>query len=79
MEITYPWAALDWAARCTDGAAEGSGLSNRYLKRVLDCATPRASWTERLAEFGDGASNASTDNSANWAGLVGRLQALGVR
>ncbi|MCY2961101.1 MAG: hypothetical protein NTY35_13150 [Planctomycetota bacterium] len=79
VEITYPWAALDWASRCTDGGAEGAGLANRYLKRVLDCATPRASWSERLAEFGDGASNASTDNSGNWAGLVGRLQALGIR
>jgi len=79
VEITYPWAALDWASRCTDGGAAGTGLANRYLKRVLDCANPRASWSERLAEFGEGASNASTDNSANWAGLVGRLQALGVR
>lgn len=79
VEITYPWAALDWASRCTDGGAAGTGLSNRYLKRVLDCATPRASWTERLTEFGEGASNASTDNSANWVGLVGRLQSMGVR
>lgn len=79
VEITYPWAALDWASRITDGGAAGTGLANRYLRRALDCATPRSNWSERLAEFGEGASNASTDNSANWAGLVGRLQSLGVR
>jgi hypothetical protein len=79
VEIIYPWAALDWASRCTDGGAAGAGIANRYLRRVLDCATPRATWTERLADFAEGASNASLDNSANWVGLVGRLQALGVR
>lgn len=75
VEIIYPWAALDWASRTTDANA---GATSRYLKRALDCATPCATWSQRLAEFGDTASNSSTDNSANWSGLVGRLQALGV-
>jgi len=79
VEITYPWSALDWASRITDGGAAGSGLANRYLKRALECATPRSNWSERFAEFGQGASSVSTDNSASWAGLVGRLQSLGVR
>ncbi|MBL8860726.1 MAG: hypothetical protein JNK02_01845 [Planctomycetes bacterium] len=79
VEITYPWAALDWAARITEGGAAGRGLANRYLRRALDCGTPRSNWSERLAEFAETASNPSTDNSANWVGLVGRLQSLGVR
>ncbi len=78
VEITYPWAALDWAARIHDGSATG-GTSNRYMKRLLEVAMPCNSWTERLRQFGEAASNASTDNSGNWVGLVGRLQAQGVR
>jgi hypothetical protein len=79
VEITYPWAALEWAARITDGGTAGIGLRNRYRQRLLECATPRASWTERLAGFAEELSSSSTDNSASWVGLVGRLQADNVR
>jgi hypothetical protein len=79
VELTYPWGSLDWAARITDGTAAGTGLANRYVRRALDAGSPRSNWSERLAEFAQGASSSSTDNSANWCGLVGRLQSLGVR
>lgn len=76
IEFFHPWAALSWAAEITDGRA-GSGLDNRYLKRALDCGHPHANWRALLDDFYEQASNTSFDNSANWIGLLARLQVLG--
>ncbi|MBI5362772.1 MAG: hypothetical protein HZA53_06305 [Planctomycetes bacterium] len=78
VEIFHPWQALAYASDATQGSA-GKGLENRYLKRALDCWTGHASFATLLADLEQQASDPSQDNSSNWTGLAGRLQALGVR
>lgn len=78
VEIFHPWQALAYASDATQTTA-GKGLENRYLKRALDCWTGHASFAALLADFEQQASDPSQDNSSNWTGLAGRLQALGVR
>ena len=78
VEIFHPWAALSYVEEITRERA-GAGLANKYLKRALDCAEPRASWREFLDGLHRQAADASLDNSPNWIGLVGKLQSLGER
>lgn len=78
VEIFHPWAALSYAAECTQESA-GKGLDNRYLRRTLDCWTPHASWKSLALDLHRQASDPSLDNSMNWIGLLGKLQSLGVR
>ena len=76
VEIFHVWAALSFAQQITSASA---GLQNRYLRRALDCWIPRSSAAELLHAFYEQAADPSADNSANWIGLAGKLQSLGVR
>lgn len=78
VEIVTIWPFLAYLADWTQASA-GAGLDNRYLKRALECWTPHASFKDLLASFHEQAADPSNDNSVNWIGLVGMLQALGVR
>jgi hypothetical protein len=75
VEIFHPWQALAYASDATQ-ATHGRGLDNKYLKRALDCWTGHTSFVALLASFATQQSDPSQDNSSNWTGLAGRLQAL---
>jgi hypothetical protein len=75
VEWFHPWGALSYAQQITEGTA-GAGLENRYLKRTLDCGKPHKSWKELMQDFAEQASDPSYDNSANWVGLLGKVQSL---
>ena len=77
-EFTHAWQALSYAHDITEGSA-GSGLDNRYLRRTLDVWTKHGSYGELLADLYEQAHDPSYDNSPNWIGLVGKLQAMGVQ
>jgi hypothetical protein len=75
VEWFHPWAALSYAQQITEGTA-GSGVSNKYFKRAIDCGKPHNSWKELVQDFAEQASDPSYDNSANWIGFLGKLQSL---
>ena len=54
----------------------GSGLANRYLRRAVDCGKPHKTLRDLIVDFMQQASNPTFDNSANWVGLLGKLQSL---
>ena len=78
VEIFHPWAALSYAQEITNDSA-GAGLENRYLRRALDCAVPHKDWKSFVEDLHKQALDPSMDNSANWIGLLGKLQSLGKR
>jgi len=76
VEFFHPWQALAYAADATQ-STHGAGKDNRYLRRALDCWTPHADFQALLNDLWTQRNDPSLDNSANWIGLAGRLQALG--
>lgn len=78
VEIVTIWPALAFAAEISEGSS-GKGLSNRYLKRALDCWIPRANPSDLLHAFYEQAADAYADTSVQWIGLAARLQSLGVK
>jgi VanZ family protein len=46
------------------------------LKRAIDCGRPHKNWRELVQDFAEQASDPSYDNSANWIGFLGKLEAL---
>jgi hypothetical protein len=54
----------------------GSGLSNRFLRRAIDCGRPHKNWRELVLDFMQQASDPAYDNSANWVSLLGKIQDL---
>jgi hypothetical protein len=78
VEWYHAWAPLEYAARITEGR-EGSGTTNRFLRRAIDCGKGHKGFKDLLVDFAEQASDPTYDNSPNWIGLLGRLQALGLR
>lgn len=78
VEWYHSWAALEYASRITDGT-HGEGLMNRYLRRAIDCGKGHKGFKDLVADFGEQAADPTYDNSPNWIGLLGRLQALGLK
>ena len=78
VEFFHPWAALSFAEEITR-ATHGAGLENKYLKRSLACGEARPDWASKIRWLAEQSANDSLDNSANWIGYLGKLQALGVR
>lgn len=78
VEIFHPWQALAYASDATQ-ATQGAGLANRYLKRALACGVPHTDFNALLADFWKQRNDPSQDNSANWIGLAGRIQAAAGR
>jgi hypothetical protein len=78
VEIVTIWPALEYGARITEDTA-GHGLSNRYLKRALDCWTPHKTAGELLHAFYDQAVDPYADTSVHWIGLAALMQSLGVK
>jgi len=76
VETFYLWWALEYGYLSNDTAA---GLNNRYLRRILDCAEGSRSYGALLENLYASTRRTASDNSANWIGLAGRLQSLGVR
>ena len=75
VEFFHCWSALEYGYLITDGQ-RGSGLENRYLRRLLACWTQPRNHDALLDELFEQTLRPSSDNSGNWAGLAGRLQAL---
>jgi hypothetical protein len=78
IETFHCWQALSYAQEVTDGRS-GTGLENRYLRRLLDCWIPHHDFGSLLHDLYDQANDPTYDNSPNWIGLAGKLQCLGVR
>jgi hypothetical protein len=78
IEIFHVWLPLDYAQEITNETA-GSGLENRYLRRTIDCGMGHKDWHDLVRDLHEQTSSSSFDNSANWIGLLGKLQCLGVR
>lgn len=78
VEIVHVWTALAYAESISRESA-GRGLANRFLRRALECGGHRATFDELAKALADEAADPWSDNSGNWIGLAGRLQALGVR
>jgi hypothetical protein len=78
VEWYHAWAALEYAAAITEGKA-GEGLANKYLRRTIDCGKGHTGYKDLLQDFAEQASDPTYDNSANWIGLLGRLQGLGAK
>jgi hypothetical protein len=77
VEDYHCWWALEYGMLATDGS-RGSGLENRYLRRVLDCWIRPGGYDDLVRRLFADTGDLSSDNSGNWIGLVGRLQALGI-
>jgi hypothetical protein len=69
---------LSFAHDASEPAA-GVGLENRYLARLLDLGAGFPSFGALLAHLYATMREGTYDNSDNWIGVVGKLQALGVR
>lgn len=54
----------------------GAGLSNRFLRRAIDCGRPHKAWRDLVLDFMQQASDPAYDNSANWVSLLGKIQSL---
>jgi hypothetical protein len=78
IEIFHEWMPLDYAQEITDDSA-GHGLENRYLRRAIDCGNGHKDFRDLARDLEQQTENSSFDNSANWIGLLGKLQSLGVR
>ena len=78
VDTTYVWEALSFAHAITDGE-QGTGLENRYLKRVLSCGPGYTQYPNMLHGFYDQTSSPSVEDSKNWIGIVGKLRSLGVK
>jgi hypothetical protein len=78
IETFHVWLPLEYAHEITDATA-GHGLENRYLRRTLDCGVGHKDWRELVKDLHQQTQSSSFDNSANWIGLLGTLQSLGVR
>jgi hypothetical protein len=76
LEVVYIWAPLEYGMLIST-ADRGLGLENRYLTRALQCGDAPGSWGKLVGGMFEKAARSSDDNSGNWAGFVGRLQALG--
>lgn len=78
VEIFQVWHALAYTADATQ-ESHGKGLENRYLKRAIECGDGAATFAGLLEALYKQMNDPSMDNSDQWAGLAGRLQALGIR
>ena len=76
VEWFHPWAALSYAHQITDGGKDGPGLRNKYLRRAIDCGKAHKTFKDLVADFAEQASDPTYDNSPNWIGLLGKIQAL---
>lgn len=76
VEFFHCWSALEYGMLITEPKF-GSGLENKYLRRTLDCWKTFPNWRALMELQFTEAAKPSSDNSGNWAGFVGRLQALG--
>jgi hypothetical protein len=82
VETTHCWQALSFAQDASEalpGTDAGVGLENRYLERLLDLGIGHPSFGTLLSTLYDRMRNATYDDSPNWIGVVGKLQAAGVR
>ena len=75
VELTYAPSLLGYAFRLSR-ASGPKGLANPYLRHLL--RGRKSGWADLVAELFLAAQRPSNDNSGNWAGLVGELQALGL-
>lgn len=78
IEIFHTWLPLAYAQEITNETA-GRGLDNRYLRRTLDCGMGHKDWRDLVKDLHEQTTSSSFDNSANWIGLLGKLQSFGVR
>ena len=74
LEMFHGWAILEYAMPISP--QQGKGLANRYLARTLRLGNPARDYAQLLNRLFAGTAKSSTDNSANWVGLAGRVQAL---
>jgi len=77
VECLYTLAVLEYAATLSEPRA-GTGLENRYLRRILDCGSRFESPAAFLREAFARAARDASEEALNWEGLIGHLQALGV-
>lgn len=75
VEDFHCWSALEYGYLISK-EKRGVGVQNRYLKRVLACWTQPRNHALLLEELFGQTARPSSDNSGNWVGLAGRLQAL---
>ena len=54
----------------------GTGLTNRFLRRAIDCGRPHKTWRDLVLDFMQQSSDPAYDNSANWVSLLGKIQSL---
>jgi hypothetical protein len=54
----------------------GAGLANRFLRRAVECGKTHKNLRELILDFLGQATDATYDNSANWVGLLGKIQSL---
>jgi hypothetical protein len=54
----------------------GAGLANRFLRRAIECGKPHKNLRELVLDFLQQATDPTYDNSANWVGLLGKIQTL---
>ena len=54
----------------------GSGLSNRFLRRAIECGRTHRNLRDLVLDFLQQATDPTYDNSANWVGLLGKIQSL---
>ncbi len=78
VETLYGYEALAWAAQLS-GPEQGSALQNRYLLRALKYGAGAAEYQALAATLAQRARSPVRDDSGNWAGFLGYLQALGRR
>jgi hypothetical protein len=75
VEVLYGWEALAWAASLTD-PDQGPGPRNRFLVRALAYGKGADDLQALEAALARRAGAPSRDDSGNWAGFLGYLQAL---
>lgn len=76
-ENFHCWWALEYGMLASE-ETDGTGLNNRYLRRTLDSWIRPGDYPDLVRRLFVDTRDASSDNSGNWAGFVGRLQSLGV-
>jgi len=54
----------------------GPGLANRFLRRAVECGRAHRNLRDLVLDFLQQATDPTYDNSANWVGLLGKIQSL---